>query len=119
MGEKLQTSITLQKAHSQEDWKEFNDNKKDDFFSEMTSAQARAALFDQPNKQLPRLVPVMRSEVEHLELARRIDLFSIFSADANRTDFECAHFICNKSPTEIIDSRNASLQEIKKLKNVS
>ena len=76
----------------------------------------RAAVFDQPNKQLPRLIPQTKNVESHLELARRVDLFSIACKTQEKSDMMCSNFVCQNDPRVIIDWRTEVLEEIKNQK---
>ena len=59
------------------------------------STRFRVAAEDQPNKQLPRLLPVMASSEAHLSLARRVDLFQLFCNIANEEDRTLKKLVCS------------------------
>ena len=89
---------------------------ENDLFKEKTSSENRAAVFDQPNKQLPRLIPITSGCDTHLELARRVDLFSLFSNTDDRADTSGSSFVCGTPPETVKKLRKKTLEEIKRLK---
>ena len=72
---------------------------------------------DQPNKQIPRLIPLVADETSHFELARRIDLSKFFNEKTEKTDAAVAKQVCCRSPENIISARKDMLTFVRELKD--
>ena len=71
---------------------------------------------DQPNKQIPRLIPLVADELTHFELARRIDLFKYFNNKTEQVDAAVAGQVCGRPAANIISARKSVLAFVKTLK---
>ena len=86
------------------------------------STKFRIAAEDQPNKQLPRLIPVMIDSTAHASLARRVNLFQMFIFSANENDRALKKLVCRWSDHEgkknfnIVSIRQNMILELKRLK---
>ena len=71
---------------------------------------------DQPNRQIPRLIPLVADETSHFELARRVDLFKFFNEKTEKTDAAVAKQVCGRSSENIISARKSMLTFVRGLK---
>ena len=60
---------------------------------------------DQPNKQIPRMIPLVADEQSHFELARRVDLFQFFNNKTEQKDAAVAKQVCERSSDNIISKK--------------
>ena len=88
------------------------------------STRYRAAAEDQPNKQLPRLIPVMADSASHVSLARRVNLFQMFCSRADENARTMKKQVCKRENHNgtfifgIISSRKNMILELERLKKI-
>ena len=88
------------------------------------STRYRVAAEDQPNKQLPRLIPVMADSASHMSLARRVNLFQMFCSRADENARTLKKQVCKRENHNgtfnfgIISSRKNMIPELERLKRI-